>query len=84
MSYGNIANLGDTIRAYDSNPANGKEEYVEGRVFTKDSLVKDMLCYGIRIDVDTIFPDDPRTELYIPYEIFRDYDGRIIKIKEKE
>ena len=81
MSNANIANIGQTIRAYDF--ASTKEEFIQGRVIAKGMIVHPRtgqnVFEGFTIEIESEGNGDDRVgdTGYVPFENFRDWDGRI-------
>ena len=66
------------VRAYDFEPMEDREDrYVEGVV------VEHIEQHGakflvVRVEKDTVFPDNPRNEVLVPMELgFGEYDNRV-------
>lgn len=88
LKYQNLADLGDTIRAYDF--AGMKDAYIEGTVLDKGSIKNADGAYlgydGYTIKIMKDGADFGREgEIgYIPFETSRDYDDRVELIKTFE
>lgn len=77
--------VGDRIRSYDFQPMPDRpDQYVEG--------VIDAICtegptagmYRVRVETDTVFPDNPRDVIHTPWEgtlIITEFTGRITKVE---
>jgi len=83
----NIANIGDTIRAYDFQPMEGRvDKFVEGVVVEKGFVPATMgggySAFVIKVTKDT---DGDRigTGVLVPFETTFDYDGRVVNITER-
>lgn len=82
---------GDTIRAYDFEPIEGRpERYIEGKitnVLTADDMQKmgrePFACYVVRVEIDTCAPKGTRELVFVPHETSMDYDGRVRKIERE-
>jgi len=83
LKYENLANIGDTIRAYDF--YGNKEAYVQGKVLDKGWIKHPTLGYEmyegytIRVEVDGVQEDFGREGdiAYVAFETSLDYDGRV-------
>lgn len=81
MSNANIANIGQTIRAYDF--ASTKEEFIQGRVIAKGMIVHPRTGrnffegYTIEILAEGNGDDRVGDTGYVPFENTMDWDGRI-------
>jgi hypothetical protein len=81
MTNSEIANIGQTIRAYDF--ASTKEEFIQGRVIAKGVVVHPRTGlnlfegYTIEIQSEGNGYDRVGDIGYVPFENFRDWDGRI-------
>ena len=94
LKYENTAQIGDTIKAYDHEPMEGRRDrYVEGVVIEKGMIpYRDFgggyAAYTIRVTADATFtkPDHNRIglEVFVPFESDMDYDGRVTVIEQEE
>lgn len=80
-----VAEVGDTVKCYDFEPMEGREErYIVGRVIEKGFL-EDYGFKGYRVDVleDTMWPGkDARDEIAAPFQtMFLEFDNRITKVE---
>jgi len=77
MSFEKVANIGDSIKALDFMPCEGRDDkYVVGEVV--DKLENGFM---ILVTEDTLYPKGARTKIYVPFDIgFTDYEGRVTKI----
>jgi hypothetical protein len=90
LKFTKIAEIGDTIRAYDFKPMMGREDcYVEGKVITKGALDCGYDAYCIKVTKDFFGEDVPRDAkgsrvdklVYVPMQVsFMEYDARIINL----
>lgn len=86
LKYQNLANIGDTIRAYDF--MGNKDAYIEGVVTAKGAIKTPEGAYtlyeGYTIDIVKDGADFGRVgdEGYIPFETSLDYDDRVELIAE--
>tara|TARA_R110000744_G_scaffold169903_1_gene287959 strand:- start:228 stop:485 length:258 start_codon:yes stop_codon:yes gene_type:complete len=77
----NIANIGQTIRAYDF--ASTKEEFIQGRVIAKGMVVHPRtgqnVFEGFTIEIQAEGNGDDRVgdTGYVPFTNTRDWEGRI-------
>ena len=77
----NIANIGQTIRAYDF--ASTKEEFIQGRVIAKGMVVHPRtgqnVFEGFTIEIQAEGKGDDRVgdTGYVPFTNTRDWEGRI-------
>lgn len=81
MSNSEIANIGQTIRAYDF--VSTKEEFIQGRVIAKGTVIHPItgldLFEGYTIEILEEGNGDDRVgdTGYVPFENTLDWDGRI-------
>jgi hypothetical protein len=84
LKFANIAQVGDTIRAYDFKPMMGREDcFVEGVVEKIDNRGYD--CYVIVVTKDSWSDaEDPGRvgkEVFVPFEVsFMEFDARIMNL----
>ena len=73
--------VGTKIRAYDFEPMEGRRDrYVEGRILRTETTELGADFYVIECEEDSAFgPDYNRIglEVYVPMELFMDFDGRV-------
>lgn len=90
LKFQNIAQVGDTIRAYDFRPMAGRgDAYVEGAV-TAITNEPGYMSFKITVtadkflgDVETVAHEDNRIgqDVFVPMETsFQEYDSRIINL----
>lgn len=84
LKYENVANIGDTIKAFDFEPIPGRpDSFLIGKVIDKGMVNDSYLAYTVEvIDGD----DDSRNgaTMYVPFESSMDYDGRVSRISVAE
>jgi hypothetical protein len=90
LKFANIAQVGQTIRAYDFKPMVGREDcYVEGVVTKVHNQVYD--CFVITVTKDVfkgeVQPKGEQSrvghEVSVPHQVsFMEYDARIINLSE--
>lgn len=82
--------VGQRIRAYDFEPLpHRKERYAEGviaEVLTPDEMqrreMQPVAAYRVVVDVDTVFTENPRPEVFVPFECgMFEWDGRVVVIE---
>lgn len=76
--------VGQRIKAYDFEPMPGRDErYVIGTIKEaiddpKPGEIPDYACYYVIVEEDTLFPEEPRTTVFVPMEIYPgEYKDRI-------
>jgi hypothetical protein len=82
LKFEGIAQVGDTIRAYDFEPMAGRpDHYIEG-VVCELTTVKPhgYKAYDIRLTYDSMGVRPIGTAVYVPMETGMDYDNRVEKI----
>jgi hypothetical protein len=88
LRYENAAQVGDTIRAYDFEPLEGRPEcWIEGLVVEKGYLIPEggvypFKAYTIHVEHSS-WPDDDRigARAYVPFELSMDWGGRVQLIR---
>jgi hypothetical protein len=84
LKFSGIAQVGDTIRAYDFKPMIGREDcFVEGVVTSIDN--KGFDCYVIDVTKDSWSDAEDKgrvgKQVFVPFEVsFMEYDARIINL----
>lgn len=82
LKFEDVANIGDKIKAYDFQPRRARENrFVVGTVIDKgfDDHMHAYI-YKVRVEEDTLFPENPRSVVGVPFEILFDYDHRVQKV----
>ncbi len=83
LKYENTAQIGDTIKAYDHEPMEGRRDrYVVGKVIDKGMVGGPFgyAAFTIRVTEDATFGKDYNRvglEVIVPFESDMDYDGRV-------
>ena len=86
MKFQNIANVGQTIRAYDFKPMLGREDcFVEGVVTKIDNKGYD--CYVIKVTKDSwsdaTDPGRVGANVFVPFEVsFQEFDARVMNLSQ--
>lgn len=85
LKFANVAAIGDTIRAYDFQPMPDRgNSFVEGIVTAKGRAPGGFDAYTIKASRDVFggvqSADRVGSEVYVPFETSRDWDGRVIAI----
>ncbi len=76
-------NVGSVIRAYDFEPLGDRpDRYIDGEIVEVVDGVKDLTdakMYRVRVEVDTLYPENPRPEVFVPMEVLgrSEWDGRV-------
>ena len=84
LKFANIAQVGDTIRAYDFKPLMGREDcFVEGVVKKVDNRGYD--CYVIVVTKDSWSDAEDQgrvgKEVFVPFEVsFMEFDARVMNL----
>lgn len=84
LKFANIAQIGDTIRAYDFKPLVGREDcFVEGVVRKIDNKGYD--CYVIEVTKDSWSDAEDKgrvgKEVFVPFEVsFMEFDARVMNL----
>lgn len=75
--------VGQKVRAYDFKPMPSElkdrypDRFVEGEIV---EIMTDEDCYRVKVDVDSVFTKNPRPEVFVPFEAFIEFDGRIVRL----
>lgn len=84
LKFSNIAQVGDTIRAYDFKPMVGREDcFVEGVVSKIDNRGYDCFVIVVTKDSWSDAEDAGRVgkEVSVPFEVsFREFDARVMNL----
>jgi hypothetical protein len=84
LKFSNIAQVGDTIRAYDFKPLVGREDcFVEGVVSKVDNRGYDCFVIVVTKDSWSDAEDKGRVgkEVSVPFEVsFREFDARVMNL----
>ena len=86
LKYANVAQVGDTIRAYDFKPMLNRDDcFVEGVVKRVDN--KGFECYVIEVTKDSWSEGDDvgrvGQEVLVPFQVsFMEYDGRVMNLSK--
>jgi len=84
LKFSKIAQVGDTIRAYDFKPMAGREDcFVEGVVTKVDNRGYD--CYVIVVTRDSWSDAEDKgrvgKEVFVPFEVsFMEFDARVMNL----
>ena len=84
LKFATIAQVGDTIRAYDFKPMMGREDcFVEGVVRKIDNKGYD--CYVIEVTKDSWSDAEDKgrvgKEVFVPFEVsFMEFDARVMNL----
>jgi len=84
LKFATIAQVGDTIRAYDFKPMMGREDcFVEGVVRKIDNKGYD--CYIIEVTKDSWSDAEDKgrvgKEVFVPFEVsFMEFDARVMNL----
>jgi len=92
LKYENVANLGDTIKAFDFEPMPGREDaYLIGEVIEKGAFYQEIeegrkiyLCdgYTVKVTKSPGFESRVGEIMCVPFESTFDYDGRVTLYKK--
>ena len=86
LKYANVAQVGDTIRAYDFKPMIGRDDcFVEGVVKRVDN--KGFECFVIEVTKDSWSDSEDKgrvgQEVLVPFQVsFMEYDGRVMNLSK--
>lgn len=69
--------VGTKIRAYDFEPRPGvTDKYIEGEIV--GLYDKEYRAYIVNVEKDTLYPDNPRIDVFVPFEIsLMEFDERV-------
>jgi hypothetical protein len=92
LKFENTATIGDTIRAYDFKPMDGRGDcYLEGvvnKIVSVGSAMGGYRAFRVLVDRDVwngeVETDSTRigTFVFVPMETSRDFDGRVVNLTE--
>jgi hypothetical protein len=92
LKYANVAEIGDTIKAFDFEPMEGREDaYLIGKVIDKGEFYQEIeegrkiyLCDGYTVEVTRSpgFESRVGAIMCVPFESTFDYDGRVTLFKK--
>lgn len=81
LKYERVAQVGDTIRAWDAPKGHGGDNYAEGIVTYKGDIELPQCSfrgYTINVTRDTCFTEKPRKVVYVPFEgTFEFFESRV-------
>jgi len=77
---------GDTIRAYDFKPMQGREDcFIEGEVLDSGDISQGYQAYRIRVTRDSWEPEGSQgrkgIEMFVPWRVsFNEFQGRVMNL----
>lgn len=79
LKFETLAEIGQTIKAYDHQPMSDRPDYyVVGVVTGKGMTEHGFAAYTISVTEDTVFTEEARIEVLVPFEVgFMEYDERV-------
>lgn len=83
LKYENVANIGDTIKAFDFEPMPGREDaYLIGKVIAKGTTEYGYDAYTVEVVKSPGYEKRVGITMYVPFESFMDYEGRVTLFKK--
>ncbi len=81
MSYESVAEVGDTIKAFDFQPLPDRpDSFIVGTVVAKGMTAGGFRGYTVKVTHDTVFRSPSRAEVMVPFGMMiGEFDGRVSK-----
>jgi len=82
MKFENVAEVGDTVKAYDFKPMNGRPDYfLVGTVTNKGKTPLGFAGYTVTVTESPENEERVGLEMYVPFGmVFDEWDGRVSKV----
>ena len=84
MNYENVAEVGDTIKAYDFQPMDGRpDRFLVGTVTAKGKTPNGFVGYTVTVTESPEHDARVGLEMYVPFvvgSLQREWDGRVSKV----
>ena len=81
LKYESVAEIGDVIKAFDFEPMADREEcFLIGKVTAKGRTEYGYDAFTVEVLESPGFEVRVGATMYVPFESFMDYDGRVTKV----
>ena len=82
MNYENVAEVGDSIKAYDFRPMEGRPDlFLIGTITAKGKTPNGFAGYTVTVTESAGYEERVGLEMYVPFGgVFDEWDGRVSKV----
>lgn len=82
LKYENVAKIGDTIKAFDFEPMEGRPDmFLIGKVIDKGITENGYAAFTVEVTESPEHEKRVGATMFVPFESFMDYEGRVTLVE---